>query len=53
MEIISYLLEGKIAHKDNQGNVKTLPADEFQLMSAGTGITYSEYNHSGKEELKF
>jgi redox-sensitive bicupin YhaK (pirin superfamily) len=53
MEIISYVLEGKIAHKDNQGNVKILPAGEFQLMSAGTGITHSEYNHSDKEVLKF
>ncbi|MFT4940948.1 MAG: redox-sensitive bicupin YhaK (pirin superfamily) [Paraglaciecola sp.] len=53
MEIISYVLEGEIAHKDNQGNVKILPAGEFQLMSAGTGITHSEYNNSDKESLKF
>jgi redox-sensitive bicupin YhaK (pirin superfamily) len=53
MEIISYVLEGEIAHKDNQGNVKILPAGEFQLMSAGTGITHSEYNNSDKEPLKF
>lgn len=53
MEIISYVLEGNIAHKDNRGNVRTLPAGEFQLMSAGTGITHSEYNHSHNETLKF
>jgi redox-sensitive bicupin YhaK (pirin superfamily) len=53
MEIISYVLEGNIAHKDSQGNVRTLPAGEFQLMSAGSGITHSEYNHSHKEALKF
>ncbi len=53
MEIISYVLEGEIAHKDSQGNVKTLPAGEFQLMSAGSGITHSEYNHSQQEQLKF
>ena len=53
MEIISYVLEGNIAHKDNQGNVRTLPAGEFQLMSAGSGITHSEYNHSDKNPLKF
>jgi redox-sensitive bicupin YhaK (pirin superfamily) len=53
MEIISYVLEGNIAHKDNQGNVRTLPVGEFQLMSAGTGITHSEYNYSDKETLKF
>lgn len=53
MEIISYVLEGVIAHKDSQGNVKTLPAGEFQLMSAGSGITHSEYNDSQQEPLKF
>lgn len=53
MEIISYVLEGNIAHKDNQRNIKTLPAGEFQLMSAGSGITHSEYNYSDKEPLKF
>jgi redox-sensitive bicupin YhaK (pirin superfamily) len=53
MEIISYVLEGNIAHKDSQGNVRVLPAGEFQLMSAGSGITHSEYNYSDKEQLKF
>jgi redox-sensitive bicupin YhaK (pirin superfamily) len=53
MEILSYVLEGTIAHKDSQGNIRTLPAGEFQLMSAGSGITHSEYNHSDKEVLKF
>jgi redox-sensitive bicupin YhaK (pirin superfamily) len=52
MEIISYVLEGNIAHKDSQGNVKTLPAGEFQLMSAGSGISHSEHNHSSSEVLK-
>ena len=42
MEIISYVLEGSIAHKDSEGNVEVLPAGEFQLMSAGSGITHSE-----------
>lgn len=53
MEIISYVLEGVIAHKDSEGNVKTLPAGEFQLMSAGKGITHSEYNDSQQTPLKF
>lgn len=53
MEIISYVLEGRIAHKDSQGNVKMLPAGEFQLMSAGRGITHSEFNASNKEPLHF
>ncbi|MDK9762399.1 pirin family protein [Vibrio sp. D420a] len=53
MEIISYVLEGVIEHKDSEGNVQTLPAGEFQLMSAGSGIYHSEYNGSQSEELKF
>lgn len=53
MEIISYVLEGEIAHRDSEGNVETLPAGEFQLMSAGSGITHSEFNASKKDKLKF
>lgn len=53
MEIISYVLEGVIEHKDSAGNVQTLPAGEFQLMSAGSGIYHSEYNGSQSEDLKF
>lgn len=53
MEIISYVLEGEIAHRDSEGNVATLPAGEFQLMSAGNGITHSEFNASKKDKLKF
>jgi quercetin 2,3-dioxygenase len=53
MEIISYVLEGAMEHKDSMGNVQYLPAGEFQLMSAGTGITHSEYNASKVEGLKF
>lgn len=53
MEIISYVLEGVIEHKDSEGNVQTLPAGEFQLMSAGNGIYHSEYNGSQSEDLKF
>lgn len=53
MEIISYVLEGTIAHKDSAGNVKTLPAGEFQLMSAGRGIHHSEFNASDSDTLKF
>ncbi|MEP1444618.1 MAG: pirin family protein [Paraglaciecola sp.] len=53
MEIISYVLEGNIAHKDSQGNIKTLPAGEFQLMSAGSGIMHSEFNYSDQSPLKF
>lgn len=53
MEIISYVLEGAIEHKDSEGNVQTLPAGEFQLMSAGRGIMHSEYNASGSDPLRF
>jgi redox-sensitive bicupin YhaK (pirin superfamily) len=53
MEIISYVLQGSIAHKDSEGNVEVLPAGEFQLMSAGSGITHSEYNASQTDPLKF
>lgn len=53
MEIISYVLQGKIAHKDSTGNEEVLPAGEFQLMSAGSGIAHSEFNASQSEPLKF
>lgn len=53
MEIISYVKQGTIEHKDSMGNVEVLPAGEFQLMSAGTGVTHSEYNPSGSEPLAF
>lgn len=53
MEILSYVLEGSIEHKDSQGNTKVLTAGEFQLMSAGSGIYHSEYNASKTGVLKF
>lgn len=53
MEILSYVLEGTIAHKDSMGNVEELKAGEFQIMSAGTGLTHSEYNPSDVENLHF
>ncbi|MCW9028603.1 MAG: pirin family protein, partial [Kangiella sp.] len=53
MEIVSYVLEGALAHKDSMGNVERLPAGEFQLMSAGTGVTHSEYNPSKTDDLEF
>lgn len=53
MEIISYVLAGSIAHKDSAGNQEVLPAGEFQLMSAGRGISHSEFNASASEPLKF
>ncbi|UAA39850.1 pirin family protein [Paraneptunicella aestuarii] len=53
MEILSYVTKGQIAHKDSQGNEFIVPEGEFQLMSAGSGISHSEYNASKQEELKF
>ena len=53
MEIISYVKKGTIEHKDSMGNIERLPAGEFQLMSAGTGVTHSEYNPSMTDNLEF
>jgi len=53
MEIISYVKKGMIEHKDSMGNIEKLPAGEFQLMSAGSGVTHSEYNPSNSEPLEF
>ncbi|MDB5723711.1 MAG: hypothetical protein JWQ16_465 [Novosphingobium sp.] len=44
MEIITYVREGAITHKDNLGNVGRTEAGDVQVMSAGTGVTHSEYN---------
>jgi len=46
MEIITYLIEGRLAHKDSMGNVEEIQQGEIQCMSAGSGITHSEFNPS-------
>ena len=53
MEIISFVTQGVIEHKDSMGNIQSLPKGEFQIMSAGKGVQHSEYNGSKTEQLKF
>ncbi len=52
MEIITIVLEGALEHKDSMGNKGVINANEIQVMSAGTGITHSEFNHSKEQTLR-
>jgi quercetin 2,3-dioxygenase len=53
MEIISIPLEGDLQHKDSMGNIATIKNGDIQVMSAGTGITHSEYNKNLDKNVKF
>lgn len=53
MEIISIPLEGDLEHKDSMGNVAVIREGDVQVLSAGTGVTHSEYNKNKDKEVKF
>ncbi|MBL8834065.1 MAG: pirin family protein [Rhodospirillales bacterium] len=53
MEIVTYVLDGAIRHKDSMGNGEILRAGEVQAMSAGTGVMHSEYNASDEDPVHF
>jgi quercetin 2,3-dioxygenase len=53
MEIISYVVSGRLGHKDSMGHQEVLNPNEVQVMSAGTGVVHSEFNASESEPVHF
>jgi hypothetical protein len=51
MEILTYVISGELTHRDSMGHTRTVGAGQVQYMSAGTGVTHSEYNASATEPI--